>query len=104
MLHFQEAQIYVNFFLNTNETVEESVIKDDTVIKKKKLIKTGMCKCQLETKKVLVGLVLSHFLMSTVIIPKGENAEVLMRHLQFRSVLKKTGFYHKQNGLTSDTL
>lgn len=54
MLHFQEAQIYVNFFLNTNETVEESVIKDDTVIKKK-LIKTGMCKCQLETKKVLVG-------------------------------------------------
>lgn len=55
MLHFQEAQIYVNFFLNTNETVEESVIKDDTVIKKKKLVKTGMCKCQLEMKKVLVG-------------------------------------------------
>lgn len=42
--------------------------------------------------------------MSTVIILKGENAEVLMHHLQFRSVLKKTGFYHKQNGLTSETL
>lgn len=36
MLRFQKAQIYVNFFLNANETVEESVIKDDTVIIKKK--------------------------------------------------------------------
>lgn len=55
MLRFQKAQIYVNFFLNANETVEESVIKDDTVIKKKKVIKKGVCECQLERKKVLVG-------------------------------------------------